>query len=158
MIRRTIMIFALIASAAPAQECATAALGAGQPALNGMTPTCFGALPVPLPASGNPNFAISSVAVSPIDAGLPVLLMIAVAGRSIPLAAGVPLVASFGSPAILGGLPIAVLPAGFSGPRPGPPVPLPIPPRAGRFNLFVQTVVLAPGGTLAITDGIFVGT
>lgn len=145
----------LFAAAAPAQMLAPI-VPSGQPALMPFVPLAFAPLPPPVVwAAGNPGFGLASFAPAPVPAGLPTFLVLGPAIPPIPVAP--PLVfPGFGVAMLTNLLPI-VIPAGPSGPGPGPVIALPIPPTGGPIGvLSVHTLVFAPigmmlTGALAIT-------
>lgn len=141
----------LLAASAQGQGCAPL-LPSGQPALMPFTPLCFGLLPPPVVwAGGNPGFALASFAPAPVPPGLPTVLTIGLPVPP-PVPLGPPLAPGFGLPGLLTHAPLVVLPAGPSGPVPGPLVPLPIPATGGPLGLVlsVHTLVLL-GPALALT-------
>lgn len=149
----TVTLF--FAAAAPAQMLAPI-VPSGQPALMPFIPMAFAPVPPPMVwAFGNPGFALASFAPVPVPAGLPTFLVLGPAVPPIPVAP--PLVfPGFGVAMLTNFMPI-VIPAGPSGPGPGPVIPLPIPPTGGPIGvLSVHTLVFAPigimlTGALAIT-------
>ncbi len=121
----------------------------GQPALMPFVPLAFAPLPPPAVwVGGNPGFALASFAPLPVPMGMPTFLIIGFA-----LAAPVPLAPPLVFPpfgvGMLTNLAPIVLPAGPSGPGPGPVVPFPIPPTFGPIPLLsVHTLVFTPGGLM----------
>jgi hypothetical protein len=144
----TSLLVALTPALAPAQIPAPL-LPSGQPALMPFVPAAFAPVPPPVVwAAGNPGFGLASFAPPPVPIGLPTFLIIGLAvAPPIPLAP--PLVFPPFGPALLTNLAMFVVPAGPSGPAPGPVVPFPIPPTGGPIPLLsVHTLVFAPAGLM----------
>ena len=124
-------------------------LPSGQPALMPFVPLAFAPLPPPVVwAVGNPGFGLASFAPPPVPIGMPTFLVLGFAiAPPIPLLP--PLVFPGFGVGMLTNLATIVLPAGPSGPAPGPFVPLPIPPTFGPIGvLSVHTLVFTPGGLM----------
>jgi hypothetical protein len=137
----------LFAASAPAQLLAPL-MPSGQPALMPLVPMAFAPVPPPVVwVAGNPGFALASFAPAPVPPGLPTFLVLGPAMPPIPVLP--PLVFPGFGVAMLTNLLTVVIPAGPSGPGPGPLVPLPIPPTGGPIGvLSVHTLVFAPGGVM----------
>ncbi len=137
----------LLASAVPAQILAPV-VPSGQPALMPFVPFAFAPVPPPVVwAAGNPGFALASFAPAPVPAGLPTFLVLGPAVPPIPVPP--PLVFPGFGVAMLTNLMPVVIPAGPSGPGPGPVIALPIPPTGGPIGMLtVHTLVFAPGGLM----------
>jgi hypothetical protein len=146
---RPFLAFALLLAPALPAQIPAPLLPSGQPAIMPFVPAAIAPVPPPVVwAAGNPAFALSSFAPAPVPPGLPTFLVLGFAvAPPIPLLP--PLVFPPFGVGMLTNAATIVLPAGPSGPVPGPIVPFPIPPTFGPIGvLSVHTLVLAPGGLM----------
>lgn len=153
----TTLVAATLFVASPiAQICAPTPPPSGQPALMPFTPVCIGAVPPPIVwAVGNPGFALASFAPPPVPIGSPTVLMVGITVPPLPVPAP-PLFPPFGPVGFFNQFNILAVPAGPSGPGPGPAILFPLPPTGGPlgFLLNVQTVALMPPPFVALTGAI----